>query len=364
MPIVKPMTLELLCLICASLLAQTALAADNLVFVTWDGFRWQELFRGADPELLNNEFGGIPRDLDLKSTYWRDSAEARRELLLPFFWKVLARQGQVFGDPDRNSTAKVTNGRKFSYPGYNEMFVGFADDRIDSNNKIANPNVNVLEYLNRKPEFAGKVAAFATWDVIDFILNRDRSGLLVHTGWTPIADEALTVGQRQVNDMVRELPRLWRGNVYDVVSYRTALEHLLRHQPRIIYLGLGETDEWAHARRYDLYLEAATRSDRYLGELWEKLQSIPQYKDRTALIVTTDHGRGGTPRDWTNHNAETDGAENIWIAAMGADVPARGIRVRVAVTQSQVAATIASLVGVNFQQSSPDIAPPLPLNGP
>jgi hypothetical protein len=345
-----------------SLFTITGISAENLVFVTWDGFRWQELFGGADEQLLNKQSGGVPDGAETKATFWRDTPEARREVLLPFFWGQLAKQGQVFGDPSRRAAARVTNGKNFSYPGYNEMFVGFADDRIDSNDKVPNPNINVLEHLHRQPAFAGKVAAFATWDVIDFILNRERGGLLVQTGWTPLTDEPLTEVQQRVNSMVRELPRLWRGNVYDVVTYLSAREHVLKHRPRVLYIGLGETDEWAHARRYDLYLEAAQRSDRYLGELWETLQSIPQYKDRTALVVTTDHGRGNTPRDWTNHNAETPGAEYIWIGLLGPGVPALGIRQDQPATQSQVAATLTMLVGVDFLQGSSQSAPPLPLH--
>ena len=336
-------------------------AADNVVFVTWDGFRWQELFGGAEEQLIAKEAGGVPDIGGTRAAYWRSTPQARREILLPFFWNVLAKQGQVFGDQSRQAAARLTNGKKFSYPGYNEMFVGFADERIKSNDKIPNPNVNVLEYLHRQPAFAGKVAAFATWDVMDYILNRERSGMLVQTGWTLLSDEPLTPGQQSVNHMVRELPRLWRGNVYDVVSFQSAREHVLKHQPRVLYLGLGETDEWAHARRYDLYLEAANRSDRYLRELWETLQSLPHYKDNTALVLTCDHGRGGSPRDWVNHNAETDGAEFIWIGVMGAGVPALGVREGVEVTQSQIAATLAQLVGQEFSKSSSQSAPPLPL---
>lgn len=336
-------------------------AADNLIFVTWDGFRWQELFHGADEQLFNKESGGVPDPVDLKTNYWRATPEARREKLLPFFWKTLAQNGQVFGDQSRGSPVRVTNGKKFSYPGYNEMFVGFADDRINSNDKFSNPNINVLEYLNRQPAFAGKIGAFATWDVIDFILNRERSGLHIHTGWTPSTDEPLTTREKAANELVSELPRLWRGNVYDVISFRFAMEYLNKHRPRVLYLGLGETDEWAHARRYDLYLEAANRSDRYLQELWETVQRLPQYKDRTVLVVTTDHGRGSTPRDWTNHNAETPGAEYIWIGVMGKGVPAQGIREHTEATQSQIAATLATLVDVDFSKGSGQAALPLPL---
>jgi hypothetical protein len=338
-----------------------ALGAENLVFVTWDGFRWQEFFSGAEERLISKEAGGVPNVDEIRRRYWRKSAEERRSALLPFIWSTVAREGQLFGDPAARSPARVTNGKNFSYPGYNEMFVGFADDRIRSNDKFPNPNINVLEHLNRRPEFAGRVAAFATWDVMDYILNRQRSGLLVQTGWTLLDDAPLTARQEQINMMVRELPRLWRGNVFDYVTHGAAIEHLKKHRPRVLYVGLGETDEWAHARRYDLYLEAAERSDRYLAELWETVENLPGYRGKTALVVTTDHGRGITPQDWTNHNADTPESEFIWIAAMGPDIPALGVRENVAATQSQIAATLAQLVNVDFSAAVGEAAPPLRL---
>jgi hypothetical protein len=340
-----------------------ATAADNVVFVTWDGFRWQELFGGAEESLLNKDLGGVPDAPALRDSFWRDTAEQRREVLLPFVWGTVARRGQVFGDPNRGATSRVTNDKKFSYPGYNEMFVGYADAAIASNDKIPNKNINVLEYVHRQPGFGGRVAGFATWDVMEFILNRERSGFPLQTGWTEVVDPPLTAGQQQVNALVRQLPRLWRGNVFDIVTFSAAKEYLVKHQPRVLYIGLGETDEWAHARRYDLYLEAANRSDRYLQELWQLLQSLPPYKDRTTLIVTTDHGRG-LGRDWANHSAQTIGAEYIWIAALGPDVPALGIRHNIETTQSQIAATLARQVGVDFNKPFPQAAPPLPLNIP
>jgi phosphopentomutase len=157
---------------------------------------------------------------------------------------------------------------------------------------------------------------------------------------------------------VRQLPRQWRGNAYDIITFRAAKEYLQRHHPRILYIGLGETDEWAHARRYDLYLEAAQRSDTYLCELWDLLQSLPQYKDKTNLLLTTDHGRG-LGRDWANHSATTVGAEFIWIAALGPDIPALSVRDNIETTQSQIAATIAALSGINFNQAVPQAALPL-----
>ncbi|MDR3634119.1 MAG: AP protein [Isosphaeraceae bacterium] len=333
---------------------------EDVIVVTVDGFRHQEFFGGADETLMDAKAGGVPDIAGLKRQYWRETAEARRETLLPFVWGTIAKQGQVFGDRTRNAPAKLTNGKKFSYPGYNEMFCGFGDDRIISNAKVSNPNRSVLEFLNERPSLKGRVAAYCTWDVFPFIFRSAQNGLHVHAGWVPIRDEPLSERQRLANLLVERLPRYWPDNTFDAVTMEAAREYVLKHKPRVLFIGLGETDEWAHGRRYDLYLRAAHESDRFLDELWHMLQQMPEYAGKTALLLTTDHGRGGTQADWTSHGPGVEGAENLWIAVIGPDTPALGVRSGVETTQSQVAATIAGLLGEDFAAASPRSAPALP----
>jgi hypothetical protein len=48
------------------------------------------------------------------------------------------------------------------------------------------------------------------------------------------------------------------------------------------------------------------------------------------------------------------------MAVMGPDTPALGVREGVTVTQSQLAATVAALLGEDFRAAAPASAPPLP----
>jgi hypothetical protein len=90
------------------------------------------------------------------------------------------------------------------------------------------------------------------------------------------------------------------------------------------------------------------------------VQSTRGHKDETTLIVSTDHGRGSGPVEWKDHGVEQKGAENIWIAVMGPDTPPLGERQAVSdVTQSQIAATVAALVGENFRAFNTSAAPSL-----
>ena len=332
----------------------------NVIVVTMDGMRWQEVFGGMQADLVTKEAGGVSDPAPLQRRFGGASAEDRREKLMPFLWKTVAAKGQVFGDPSHDSVARVANGLWFSYPGYSEMLSGYADPRVDSNDRNWNPNVTVLEWLNRRPAYKGRVAAFASWELLPWIVNEKRSGIPCNAQGSPVSHPA-TDRERLINEFSADLPPYWGETRFDAPTGLGALEYLRNHQPRVIYVMLGETDEWAHGRRYDLYLDSAQRNDRFIRNIWETAQSMPQYANRTALVLATDHGRGDSARDWTDHGRKVPAAERIWMAVMGPGVPSAGIRKNASVTQSQVAATIAALVGEDFSKEQPKAAPPLDL---
>ena len=335
--------------------------SEHIIVVTLDGMRWQEIFGGMSSALLNDVEGGVRNAAAIEQRFAAGTAEERRRRLMPFVWSAVAKEGQIFGDPSAGSEARVTNGFAFSYPGYNEMLTGFADPNINSNNRVLNPNVTVLEYVNRLPRFKGRVAAFGSWALLPWILNEPRSGI------PSIAQGALirdvdTDAARMVNDLAAGLPQYWAESKFDATTAIGAIEYLRRKRPRVLYVMFEETDEWAHGRRYDLYLDAAYRADGFIRRLWETAQSLAGYKGQTALLITTDHGRGATGADWTSHGSTIPGADAIWIGVLGPGVPPVGVRKAVSVTQSQVAATIARLLGEDYSRAAPRAARPLPLD--
>lgn len=330
---------------------------DHVLIVTLDGLRWQEFFGGAERELFGKD---VKPDATPLKRFWRETPEARRSALMPFMWEVVAKQGQVFGDPSRNSLCHVANGLWFSYPGYAELLTGVADPRVDSNDRIPNPNVTVLEWLARKPAYRGRVASFGAWDLLPWILNVERSKLPAGDGFPPVPSPA-TDRERAINAMADDLPPMWEGAPFDAPIMHAAFESLRSAKPRVLWVMLGETDEWAHENRYDLYLDAAWRGDRFIKRLWDMAQSMPGYRGRTALVVAVDHGRGATATDWTDHGRKIPAAERTWMAVMGPKTAALGIREGVTVTSGQLAATVAALLGEDFHGALPHAAPPLPL---
>jgi uncharacterized ubiquitin-like protein YukD len=344
-----------------SLTGAAELKTKNVFLITTDGLRWQEVFTGAEELLLNNTNGGVANVAATRKKFWHETPEGRRQALLPFLWTEVASKGQLFGNQTKGSVAHITNGKKFSYPGYSEFLTGVADPRIDSNRKMPNPNTNVFEWLNLQPKFKGKVAAVVNWDVIPWILNTERSRLPVWSGFAlqPGAP-TLIQSKLELQQLLTDTTPLWNGMIFDSFINRAALDYVQEKKPRAFYLAFGETDEWGHDGRYDLLLESAHNVDRFIQRLWETVQSLSAYRDKTTFIITTDHGRGSGPHAWQSHGESVVGAENIWIAVIGPDTPPLGERANGApVTQSQIAATVAALLGADYHAAFPQTAPPL-----
>ncbi len=343
----KRLLILLLALLPLTARAQT-LQTENVILITFDGLRWQELFTGADSTLIREKKYVNDPD-DLTNRFWADTPTARREKLMPFFWSVVARQGQLYGNRLLGSEVDVSNTYWFSYPGYNEILTGFYDERIDSNDKRNNPNKTVLEFVHEQPRYKGKVAAFGSWDVFPYIINEERSGIPVNAGFEPVSGNDLTERERFLNQLQQEIPSPWSSVRFDAFTHHYAMEHLKKHRPNLLYIAYGETDDFAHDGDYDAYLKSAHQTDAFIRSIWEWVQSDPDYRNKTTLIITTDHGRG-TGNKWTSHGADIEGANAIWIAALGPDTPALGeVRNSNRLYQNQVAGTVARLLGLDYR---------------
>ena len=333
-------------------------STQNVILVVIDGVRWQEVFRGGDCALMNKADGGVEDTLALRARFCRGTADSARRALMPFLWDSIARRGILLGDRDAGSDAHISNPYKFSYPGYNEILTGAPDPRIDKNDYGPNPNVTLFEWLAGRPGFAGKVRAWGTWDAFDAIFNEGRAKIPVRSGWETPFPSARNAAERELDALWATTTRWWDYMPPDAFLQRAVLQSLATDHPRVLFVGFGEPDEWAHDRRYDHYLGSLHAADGYLAELWGTLQRDPRYRGRTSLVVLCDHGRGRTPRDWTDHGQRVDGAEEIWLGAIGPAVPRTGlVRGGPAFIQAQVAATVATMVGERWAGVNAPAAP-------
>ncbi|NHA08003.1 phosphoglyceromutase [Mucilaginibacter sp. HC2] len=326
---------------------------ENVIIVTIDGLRWQEVYRGADSALINsnetNEKDAV------RKNFWKANTNDRRKLLMPFFWSTVVQQGQLYGNRDIGSKDEVANPYHFSYPGYNEIFTGFPDPRMNTNEAITNPNMNVLEFLNKQKGFQHKVAAFSSWERFTQILNTPRSGILNNSGYMPVNVPGMNDRLKQLNEMLDEVPHfLGDSTRIDFLTFEFAKTYMQQYKPRALYVAFDEPDDLAHAGNYKFYLDRIRQEDDYIKQLWQYVQSDPAYKNKTTLIITCDHGRGDVPlTKWRDHGTETPHSEQTWFAVLGPDTPAGGeMKLPATTYHKQLAQTIAKLLGFDFKASA------------
>jgi hypothetical protein len=311
-----------------------------VVLVTVDGYRWQELFRGADPALVTSQ-SYRARYIDVP-----DRAQALTPFLLSF-----AQHGALIGDRDAGSCARVANEYWFSYPGYAEILSGRPNPDIRSNRAIPNQDVTILERLARRDAFAGQIQVYAEWNAVPSILNVARSRIPV---FTP-PDEAAPHDPQVMG----------------------AARSVFANLPRVTWIALGDTDNRAHEGDYEAYLSAATEADNFLRELWQAIESDPRTAGRTTLIVTADHGRGESEGGrWRGHGSgrwrgitvpglRREGSDAIFIAVRGPGVVSANVyTMENCATAGQVAATVLDSLHLLAEESEPDMAPPLAVFDP
>jgi hypothetical protein len=316
-----------------------------------DGYRWQEVFSGADSLLINDE-KFTPDTATLKSMFWANTKEERRKRLMPFFWNVIANKGQLIGNRDLKSKMNVANIYSVSYPGYNEIFTGTTDISISGNGKKLNKNLNVLEYLNSKDDFNGKIAVFSSWNVFPYILGKERNGLMMNCGYEQIENKNDEESIQMINTVQEKGITYKSATRYDALTFAAAKEFIKTNQSRVVVIGFGETDDFAHQKRYDLYLQQANLVDRMIGELWNMVQTTAGYKNNTSFLITTDHGRGNKSKHWSGHGFFINGSSQTWLAMMGPNIQPLGERdEEQQVYTRQLAETIANLTGENFSQN-------------
>ncbi len=159
---IKPLFFSFLFLLACNGFAQPG-KTKNVIAISMDGYRWKELFQGADSSLLFDK--KYTRDSAWAvQKYWAENAKVRREKLMPFVWQQIAKQGQLYGNRDLGNYVNVKNKYWFSYPGRSETFCGYYDSLINSNDYPDNPNENVLEFINKQKGYNGRVVTFSSWD--------------------------------------------------------------------------------------------------------------------------------------------------------------------------------------------------------
>ncbi|HLA94278.1 MAG TPA: hypothetical protein VK612_01060 [Pyrinomonadaceae bacterium] len=333
---------------------------QNVILITLDGARTQEIFGGLDTDI----FRSVTKEFEQTSAFKRYNAatpKERRELLMPFFWKTLmASHGSIAGNRELKSSVQTTNKLWFSYPGYSEILTGQAhDDVIKSNSHPQNPYPSVLDFLNRKlAAEPNAVAEFSSWDAFMRIATNKPGSFVVNAAY-----ETYPTKNREIEELFRlqsQVVAPWPSVRHDYFTIKIALAHMKQYRTRAIHIGFDETDDYAHDKNYERVLDALHLTDSWLKELWQFVESDERYRGKTSLIITTDHGRGNSAKDWSDHGEDVPEAQHIWMALVSPDSSLRGEWANTdTIYQSQIAATLCRFLDLDYSEQNREAGKPI-----
>jgi len=131
----------------------------------------------------------------------------------------------------------------------------------------------------------------------------------------------------------------------DELTFFMTKEIMNRLSPSLLVVNFWDIDI-AHYGAYSLYLEAIKRTDRLVHELWLHAQSLPEYSNRTTLIVVPELGRDGdvAGNGFANHRSGDESCRRVWLVAVGAGVP-KGAGTERPIRTLDVAPTVAEMLG-------------------
>ncbi|MGK5089605.1 alkaline phosphatase family protein [Bdellovibrionota bacterium FG-2] len=277
----------------------------NVILVTVDGVRWQEVFRGLDP--------------DLGATL--SAEESAASSVAPFFeWlkgKALT-EGFLWGNVDRGDDVRVANPSWKSLPAYQSIFAGATQACIS--NSCGRVAASTLQ--ERLVDAAGadfshdEVVTIASWSKIALAVESVEGKAFVNAGIKDLFDGGDDEELAAINrDQAKEVPS-WSDARFDRYTFKHALRYLKRHEPRFLFISFDDADEWGHLKKYPEYIKSLRFYDQAMKTLVETVDSMKDYGESTTIILTTDHGRGSktaSDNEWPSHGSGFAGSDRVWI---------------------------------------------------
>ena len=287
----------------------------GVVLIVLDGVRWQEIYRGVDSDLADkSELGGDER------------GSGRR--LMPNLWNLIETRGIALGHPDERGGVEASGPDYVSLPGYAEIFTGRTSAGCFSNDCEPHLTSTLADEFRALAGARDEdVAIIASWEKIERVAAATPARIVVSTGRLHGASRERLRYDPEASALLDEGERAgpWPGSQGfrpDRITSAIGLRYLAQKKPRFLFLGLGESDEFAHMGDYHNYLGSLRYADQVIGEVVRTLDAMGEAGRRTSLIVTTDHGRSYGFRE---HGGSSPESRTVWVVGAGGNIPSGGI---------------------------------------
>ena len=302
------------------------------------------VFAGRPRKAAGSGAGVFSRESEIRSS--RASLESENDRLTALNEKALGLQRDIDA-----ADAEAAARREAVDRASQELSVAQADERSARGTLSAVDERIAREQRQLAEIDASKSEALARRDRAQAVLTTKDADLGRLRQETVQAEGSLETRRQEVESRRNALGDVRLSRAEQLQRLETVGKELAELESR-----RAEAAARSAARRNE-----AAQNDRLIGELWQTLQSMEAYRDRTTLILTTDHGRGLGPTDWAEHEAGIPGSEQAWIAVIGPDTPATGeARGGSVLHLAQVAATVLQFQGIGPAALAAGAHPPLP----
>jgi hypothetical protein len=286
-------------------------AESAVVLVVLDGARWQDVFVGADPQLAAEA---------------RVQQASARELM-PHLHALIADRGAALGAPGHGAPISASGPNFVSLPGYTEIFGGRRVTGCSDNDCGPPRDATVVDEVAARGNAPGDAAVIASWERIERAATVDSSRIVLSAGRSRLSHVELLSADDVGRDLLDRGAHAEAFPGYgdfrpDRLTAAIALRYLETRRPRLMFLGLGEPDEYAHRGDYAGYLGSLRAADAILGDLFAVLDRMGDRGRHTTVLVTADHGRG---RDYRFHGRDFPESARVWLVAAGGGIEARGL---------------------------------------
>ena len=307
---------------------------SNVILITLDGVRWQEFFNGSDSLLSKN----------ISSEYYGHA--------FPLFWEKYSHQSAIYGH-HKSGSPMSTNAVPVSLPGYKSIFLGHDHDCDDNSCGRVQSETFPERLIHELNLDKLQVAGFASWGKIDQALEQNVGTIFINTNISDADDGTVDPVMDSLNVLQKsDPPQGWGGARRDIYTWAHSMHYLKKHRPRFLYIGLDDSDEYAHMRQYENYLASLRQYDQWIDQLMRLLKTMGEYGENTTVFISTDHGRGKR-KMWHGHanfswNLHLYTGKHIWCVILGSKIQPLGIVKNVREKSHQsIRPTVEILFGLN-----------------
>jgi hypothetical protein len=145
----------------------------------------------------------------------------------------------------------------------------------------------------------------------------------------------------------------------DELSVYVAHQLMLQVAPSLLWITLHDIDA-AHSGAFSLYLDGIRRTDRLCVEIWNQIQSNPEYAGKTTMFVLPDFGRDSDTNPAGNgfqHHRTGDAASRTtWMMVLGPGVR-QGAFVERPIDSIDLVPTVGKLLGFSTPLAQGGVLP-------